>query len=77
MSAQALAEPKHTCRFYGCSNSALRLFNIQEPTYGNQCAAIMDAHAPCKMETLRKAPNETKCPIARGALNRGLGVQKQ
>ena len=51
-----------SCRFYGkCwAGSSFGLVD----SLGNQCGAIRRAHAPCRMEILGSAPDETVCALA-------------
>jgi hypothetical protein len=46
------------CRFHGHAHGAAF------PTLGNQCGAIFEAHAPCKLELAGAAPDEQACDLA-------------
>jgi hypothetical protein len=46
--------PLPFCRYYGYSPQGL-------PTGGNQCALVVNCHAPCYLEIAGKAPDEMKC----------------
>lgn len=59
-----------TCRFYGMSHAALRVFGVLHDQGGNECALVFDSFAPCKMARLDYLPDETRCPIARGYARR-------
>lgn len=52
-----------SCKFYG-KHWAGSDFGLVD-TLGNQCGAIRRAHAPCRMEILGSAPDETVCPLAK------------
>jgi len=58
--------PAPSCRYYGKSHAVLKYTGRLYDQYGNECALIFDAFAPCKMEVLGHAPDETRCPIALG-----------
>jgi hypothetical protein len=45
------------CRFYGHSG----ISGLLTPSYGNQCALIVDAHSPCRFELAGKTPDENEC----------------
>jgi hypothetical protein len=54
-----------SCPFYG--RAAASTWGIID-TVGNQCAIIIDAHAPCAMEALLNVPPDAKaCPLLRAA----------
>ena len=79
MSAAAVhPRPAPACRYYGCSSRILKrlgeLVHISELAFprlhSNECAAVSDSYAPCKMERFGRNPDEAVCPIARGQKRR-------
>jgi hypothetical protein len=46
-----------SCPFYGKSG----IGGVLMDSLGNQCALILDAHAPCRMERAGETPNWTRC----------------
>ena len=50
------------CRYYGCSHAVLKIYGELAEQRGNECAVVFDSFAPCKMELLGHAPDETRCP---------------
>jgi hypothetical protein len=42
------------CQYYGYSPLGM-------PTWGNQCALVIDCHAPCAMEIAGQQPDELQC----------------
>jgi len=42
------------CRYYGYSPQGM-------PTWGNQCALVTTAHAPCMMEIAGERPDALRC----------------
>jgi len=79
MSAAAVnPQPAPACRYYGCSSQIFKrsgeLINISDLAFprlhSNECAAVADRYAPCKMERFGRSPDEQVCPIARSANRR-------
>jgi hypothetical protein len=64
MDEQAIAPIGVGCRYYGMSNVFLRSTGELMGSGGNQCALILEAHAPCRMETAGFPPDESVCPLA-------------
>jgi len=58
-SGRELAIVPVNCRYYGMSGAAGRLIS----THGNQCALILEAHAPCQMEIAGETPDEKTCRL--------------
>ena len=58
------------CPYYGMSGQGglQRLF----PSGGNQCALVMNAHAPCQMEIEGQLPNWERCPKNGGGACSGV-----
>ena len=47
------------CHFYGKAVGGTRLVD----THGNQCALIIERHAPCQLELAGATPDEKTCPL--------------
>lgn len=54
-------KPRHRCPFYGFHYSGFQ--KVFMDSEGNQCAIIMQAYAPCKMEFRGQTPDWDKCPF--------------
>lgn len=51
-----------SCKFYG-KHWAGSSFGLVD-SLGNQCGAVRRSYAPCRMEVLGVAPDETQCALA-------------